>query len=1230
MKPEKTPDKARRRSSRSSRSKTRAADTAKSASSHTGQGIEPSPLGLRAALESLQPHDHLCLIYESRDEWRQAAIPFVAIGLERGEKCIYVVDANTARQIRRHLVEEGVNTTAAERSGKLAILHHTEAYTTDGTFDPDRMISMLADETKKALADGYPALRVTGEMTWVLRGHPGSDRVLEYEAKLNRDLFPRYPCVAICQYNRWEFSPEIIKGVVLTHPLLIRGSRLYHNFYYVPPEEYLSDTQAEREVQHWLNNLERERAQYEGLREREERYRLLFEQSLDAITMVSPDGRFIDANQAWLDLFGYTHGELSFISVYDIYADPADREDFLRRIGEAGFVRDEVRFKKKDGTVFDCRRSTTACHDASGHVIAYQGIYHDVTEEKKAEAALRESERRYRVVAEFSPDWDFWAAPGGRFMYVSPACHSITGYSREEFMQDPSLMTRIMQPEFHAAWQDHLDKEHASADTGASDRLELLLQHRNGDFRWIEHHCRPVFDHDGQYLGRRGVNRDITELKRIREALGQSEEKFRSLFEQSLDAIWSLKPDGTNHEVNQAWLDMFGYNHEDLATLNAADLYADPADRDAFLRQIEEEGQIRDDVRFKRKDGSIFICQRTVVARRDADGRIVAFQGVNRDITDRIRIEEKLRNSEEKYRALFEQSTDAITLVAPDGASLEANDAWLKLFGYTREDLPHIHVNQIYADPSERERFLQEIYTNGIVRDIVRFRRKDGSEFDCQRTAVIQRDSSGNIIGFQNIQRDITLERQREQALRESEEKYRTLFEQSRDAIGIVAPDGTHVDANEAWLQLFGYTRDELAHITAREIYANPAEREHFLRRIAEAGVVKDVVKFKRKDGTVFDCQRTVVAQRDQDGTPVAFFNVLRDITEDRQREQALRESEEKSRSLFEQSMDAIALVAVDGTLLDANPAYWRLFGFDPGEVGRINVRDHYLHPEEREDFLRHMDSEGLIIDEEQKLVRKDGTVIDCLRSSVARRDEHGRVVAYQTVLRDVTTRRKAEQQLRESEDELRRLTTRLEAIREEERAGIARELHDQVGQALTALRMDLATLQGQPQGEPVSSEKLAQMIELVDATTDDVRRISSELRPGILDDFGLIPAMEWQLDQFQKRTNIQCELKSSGDEVPDSATATALYRVFQELLTNVARHAAAQHVTVLFERDDGDYILTVADDGRGITEEQMHSPSSLGLIGTRERLRPLGGHIELSGAPGKGTTVRVTVPVRQ
>jgi|GEM_PF-1705987 len=259
---------------------------------------------------NLKPHDHLCLIYESREEWLETVVPFILSGLERGEKCIYVVDANTAREVKAVLTEAGLTVDEYEAKGQLSVIHERDTYTREGFFDPDLMIALLISETEQALREGYSSLRVTGEMSWALHGYSGSERVLEYEAKLNKDLFPKYPCVALCQYDRWKFYPETIKGVVLTHPLLIRGGQVYRNFYYIEPEEYLNHKKGEREVQHWFNNLERERLTQESLLESEESYRRLFETMAQGVIYQAADGIIISANPAAEKILGLTFDQM--------------------------------------------------------------------------------------------------------------------------------------------------------------------------------------------------------------------------------------------------------------------------------------------------------------------------------------------------------------------------------------------------------------------------------------------------------------------------------------------------------------------------------------------------------------------------------------------------------------------------------------------------------------------------------------------------------------------------------------------------------------------------------------------------------------------------------------------------------------------------------------------------------------------------------------------------------
>jgi signal transduction histidine kinase len=231
---------------------------------------------------------------------------------------------------------------------------------------------------------------------------------------------------------------------------------------------------------------------------------------------------------------------------------------------------------------------------------------------------------------------------------------------------------------------------------------------------------------------------------------------------------------------------------------------------------------------------------------------------------------------------------------------------------------------------------------------------------------------------------------------------------------------------------------------------------------------------------------------------------------------------------------------------------------------------------------------------------------------------------------RELKERERVQQVLVESEAELHRLTAHLHSVREEERARLAREIHDELGQQLTALKMELAWMRKRlPTSPALLREKAESMGMALDAAIHTVGRISSELRPGLLDDLGLAAAMEWQAAEFAKRTGIACEVDISSDDMAiRRELATALFRVYQEALTNVARHANAASVRISLGADGDTVTLEVQDDGRGITEEQVRSPASCGILGMRERLRPWNGTVEIGGARDAGTTVRVIAKI--
>jgi signal transduction histidine kinase len=212
-------------------------------------------------LWKLQPGDHLCCLFASEEEHRAALAPFLRQGLERHEKVLYVYDDHTAGQIQEYLVASGVGVDQFLQRGQLAFRSSDGFYLLAGAFEPEHPMALLKSETERALAEGYKALRVAGEMSWILRGFPGCERMVEFEARLNT-FFPGSPSLAICQYDRRKFDPNVLLDVLATHPLAVIGSEVYENFYYMPPREFFGTNPVAAKLDSWLNHLkERKRSE---------------------------------------------------------------------------------------------------------------------------------------------------------------------------------------------------------------------------------------------------------------------------------------------------------------------------------------------------------------------------------------------------------------------------------------------------------------------------------------------------------------------------------------------------------------------------------------------------------------------------------------------------------------------------------------------------------------------------------------------------------------------------------------------------------------------------------------------------------------------------------------------------------------------------------------------------------------------------------------------------------
>ncbi len=477
--------------------------------------------------------------------------------------------------------------------------------------------------------------------------------------------------------------------------------------------------------------------------------------------------------------------------------------------------------------------------------------------------------------------------------------------------------------------------------------------------------------------------------------------------------------------------------------------------------------------------------------------------------------------------------------------------------------------------------------------------------------------------------------RKAEELARESEEFSSSLMSNSPNAILVINPDSSVRYANRAFEELTGFSAAEVIGATAPYPWwteETPHKGAEGIREIMSQGGRRLEEPFQKKNGERFWAE--------VNGTPVLRDGEFRyylanwvDVTERRKAEQEARYQRDYFQSLFHGSPEAVATLDLQRHVLDVNPAFEKLFGYALEDIKGKDMHT-FILPQGKEREGKDISlrvSRGEVVAAESVRRAADGREIpvSLLGAPVI---VEGRQVGLLSIYRDVTERKRAEEELEASRQELRELAAHIESVREEERTGIARELHDEIGQALTAIKIDLSWLRRElPKDQALLLEKTRGLLRVADSAIKTVRRISSELRPGILDDLGLTAAIQWYAGEFEQRTGVKCEVSVEREVIVlEQDRSTAVFRIFQEALTNVARHAAATRVQVNLGERDGRLVLEITDDGKGITPRQISGRKAFGLMGMRERAAFLGGELQISGGPGRGTRVTVSIPLRR
>ena len=709
---------------------------------------------------------------------------------------------------------------------------------------------------------------------------------------------------------------------------------------------------------------------------------------------------------------------------------------------------------------------------------------------------------------------------------------------------------------------------------------------------------------------------------------------YQALVEAAPDIIYALSPeDGTVMFLNPAFERITGYlRSEWIGKPFTSLIHPDDLNHatEALRQLLWGESLSRLELRILSRDGDYLVAE-IGAATEVEDGKVVRVFGFARDVTDRRRFGEALSKSEEKYRTILENIEEGYYEVDLAGAFTFFNDSLCEILGYPRDELMGMNDRQLTDPETARKVYkaFNRVYATGEPSKGYGYQiiRKDGTKGFIEISISLIKDWGVEPSGFRGIVRDVTNRVRADEALRESEGRYKGLVDSAFDGV-VIHQDGVIKTVNRAYAAMYGYSVEELTGRNVLEL-TPPAQREFVSTRIADGVEARYETLGLRKDGTQINIE--VSATKCLYAGRPGRLAAVRDITEAKRAEKALRASGERYRLLFERNLSGVCRATLDGRILDCNESFARIFGYmSREEVLSAGTLVLYGTSSDRKKFLARLREHDTLNSFELCLKRKDGRPVWVLGNVSLVEDDEGQLTVIEGIWMDITERKLSEEELKSSRELLRALSAELQVIREEERTRIAREIHDQLGQALTRLKIDLSLMADDlPADGQHLLPKTAWMSKLLDETIQSVRRICSQLRPAALDHLGLTVAIEEELSGWRHLTGIEYDFVSCPQDFTlDPERSTAVFRILQEALTNVARHTNATRVDIRLSDKAGYVVLTIRDNGSGIPEDRVYNPKSLGLIGMRERALQWGGKLDIGRGNVSGTVIELLIPV--
>jgi len=1038
-----------------------------------------------------------------------------------------------------------------------------------------------------------------------------------------------------------------------------------------------------------INRRERQREILESeIAASEEKWKTTFESANDPIFVLDKNYNIIEANSKAQSLYGYTEAEFKSMNIKDL--DQAGSIDAIKRqmerVTESAGTEYEVTHKKKEGSFFPAEVSTRAV--VRNNKLEFIHIVHDLTARKIIIDKLKESESKYRTLVETSHEL-IWSTDKNNYItFVNNASKKIYGL-------DPQEMIGRKFTDFATEEQITEDKkaiEEAKKNGENFIQYESRITDAKGNEKWLLTNSVISKDPEGNISGMMGTSLDITErveaeerskyhnrvyslLTNINQLIVRAKDREQILKDACrltveygmFQLAWIGIVDKSNGKVIPEYY--FGDSTDYISTINVS-IDEKENVRGPIVRSFKEKSyyvsnDIENDIELmKWRDHTIekgfrsfatfpIEVQNNVVAVYNIYSRDKDFFGkketellleMTEDISfalEYLELENERHIIEERYRnivelapiGIFAQLGNVITYINPEGYKMLGASSYKEIIGKDLNDIIHPDFRNIV---SQRRIMLENGQPASELEE--KFLKINGDVLDVMVSAIPYQHEGKK--GAQVFFRDLTEQKKTQKEINDTNERFKLITKATNDALWDWNLETNEIWWNEGFKDLFGDNDDEIE--KGIESWMNriaEADRNRIKTGIFNAIKLKhdfwfDEYSFLKIDGTYAYVFVRGYILKNNTGKPYRMVGSMIDISFRRKMEEDLKSSEEKWRSLFEYTPSIIFTIDKNYKITNINRSLSKRFdvveiigksGFElihKDEYDRVKkIIDGVFSSKEASSFtVRSNDP-----DDQQSYFTVQAVPV--IKKNITE--------GITLIATDITEKILAEEKIRETNESLHALAAHLQTVREEERTMISREIHDQLGQELTALKMDIAFLSKKinkaktdPDWDEIQ-DGLRSMTEITDQTINSVRRIARELRPDILDKLGLREAIEWQAEEFTKRTGIDAIVSISPGEFEfDMGLNTTIFRIVQESLTNVARHSGATRSKIGLILDQKNIYLSIEDNGRGITEDEIENAKSLGLVGIKERVYSVNGKLSITGNENRGTKLQIIIPL--